>query len=72
MKSGDRVMVIGAHPWAGNAGTLVTYEKYGLGWHGWRVTLDANCGECYAKEDELLAPRVDSMKITYRKRRVTR
>lgn len=71
MKSGDRVIIIGDHPWAGNAGTLIAFEKYGLGWNGWRVALDANCGECYAGEHELLAPRVDSMRITYRKRKVT-
>ena len=67
MKSGDRAMVIGSHPWAGNAGTLVAFEKYGLGWTGWRVQLDGNCGECYANEDQLSTPRVDSIRITYRK-----
>jgi hypothetical protein len=65
-------MVIGGHPWAGHAGTLIAYEKYGLGWYGWRVKLDENCGECYAREDELSVPRVDSIKITYRKRKVKR
>jgi len=72
VKAGDRAMVIGGHPWAGHAGTLIAYEKYGLGWYGWRVKLDENCGECYAREDELSVPRVDSIKITYRKRKVKR
>ena len=69
MKSGDRVMMIGGHAWAGHAGTLIAFEKYGLGWTGWRIALDGNCGECYANEDQLAVPRVDSIKITYRKRR---
>lgn len=52
----DRVFIIGKHPWAGNAGTVVAYEKYGLGWMGWRVELDGNCGSCYAKPEELVKP----------------
>ena len=72
MKSGDRVMVIGGHPWSGRAGTIIAFEKYGLGWTGWRIALDGNCGECYARENELSVPRVDSMRITYRKKRSTR
>ena len=62
-------MVIGDHPWAGNAGTLVAYEKYGLGWYGWRVNLDGNCGECYVDEDQLRTSRVDSIRVTYTKRK---
>jgi hypothetical protein len=54
MKAGDRVVVVGKHPWATHAGTLVAWEKYGLGWLGWRVALDGNCGECYAATHELL------------------
>ena len=69
MKSGDRAMVIGNHPWAGHAGTLIVFEKYELGWTGWRVKLDENCGECYASEDQLGVPRVDSIRVTYRKKR---
>jgi hypothetical protein len=56
MTVGDRVMVIGDHPWATHAGTLIAYERYGLGWRGWRVKLDGNCGECYASESEMLRP----------------
>ena len=72
MKGGDRVMVIGSHPWAGHAGTLVAFEKYGFGWTGWLVKLDENCGECYANEDQLAVPRVDSIRFTYRKRQPKR
>lgn len=53
LKQGDRVTVIADHPWATHSGTLVSYERYGLGWMGWRVMLDGNCGECYAEPDEL-------------------
>lgn len=52
-KAGDRVTVIGKHPWTSHAGTLVTHERYGLGWMGWRVKLDGNCGDCYAEPEEL-------------------
>lgn len=53
LKEGDRVFVLQDHPWAGRAGVLIAYEMYGLGWHGWRVKLDGNCGECYANIDQL-------------------
>lgn len=53
LNSGDRVFVVGNHPWAGRAGELIGYEKYGLGWMGWRVALDGNCGECYANGSQL-------------------
>ena len=41
------------HPWGSHAGELVAFEKYGLGWTGWRIKLDGNCGECYANSDQL-------------------
>ena len=31
----------------------IAFEKYGLGWMGWRVKLDGNCGECYASSMHL-------------------
>jgi hypothetical protein len=40
------------HPWAGNIGSLIAYEKYGLGWFGWRVKLDSG-QECYANKPYL-------------------
>jgi hypothetical protein len=53
LKQGDRVVIRPMHPWFGRAGELVAWEKYGLGWWGWRVLMDGNCGECYAAEKEL-------------------
>lgn len=72
MTKGDRVMITGRHPWAGHAGTLIACEKYGLGWLGWRIVLDGNCGECYAKEEEMIAPRVDSIRYTMKTSRKKR
>lgn len=55
MKPGDRVFIVGPkHPWLGRAGELIAFETYGLGWQGWRVKLDENCGECYARPEELV------------------
>jgi len=52
--AGDRVFVTAGHPWAPNVGTCIAYEKYGLGWWGWRVSLDNPLGqECYCKDSEL-------------------
>jgi len=62
LRPGDRVMIIGDHPWVTHAGELVAFEAYGLRWTGWRVKLDGNCGECYARPDELLKPRVDTIR----------
>lgn len=71
LKPGDRVFITNQkHPWIGHGGELVAYEKYGLGWMGWRVRLDGNCGECYAKPDDFMGPgRVDSIRMTTRRRR---
>lgn len=44
---GDRVIIVGPHPWAGERGVLIAFEKYGLGWKGWRVELGGGA-ECYA------------------------
>ncbi len=56
-KPGDRVWINGPkHPWHGHVGTLVAFEPYGpalFGWKGWRVKLDCEYGECYAKEAEI-------------------
>lgn len=49
LEPGDRVLVLKGHPWADHIGMLVAYETYGMGWKGWRVTLDEPYGhECYA------------------------
>ena len=52
LAEGMSVKVGGRHPWAGERGTLVAFEEYGLGWHGWRVLLD-NGTECYASVVQL-------------------
>ena len=57
LEPGMRVSIVGNHPWAQHSGRLIAYEKYGLGWFGWRVELDGNCGECYAKPNELIGGR---------------
>ena len=71
LKPGERVMIIGNHPWASYAGTLVAFEEYGPGhglrWKGWRIRLDGNYSQCYASEHELSVPRVDSMRYTARR-----
>jgi hypothetical protein len=52
--AGDDVFIVGDNPWAPNVGTLIVYEKYGLGWWGWRVQLQNMAGqECYANENDL-------------------
>jgi hypothetical protein len=52
---GDRVFITDqSHPWVGRAGELVIYEAYGLGWTGWRIKLDENCGETYASPDQFM------------------
>ena len=53
LQPGDRVVLKAGHPWETHAGTLVKYERYGLGWMGWRVLLDGNGGECYANAEHL-------------------
>jgi hypothetical protein len=64
LKAGDRVFILPPHPWATHAGELIVYETYGLGWQGWRVKLDGNCGECYVKADEVMGPgKVDSIRM---------
>lgn len=49
-------MIIGKHPRATEAGSLVALEEYGPGeplrWWGWRVALDTG-GECYANAADL-------------------
>ncbi len=54
-RPGIKVVICSSkHPWAGSCGSLVSYEKYGLGWMGWRVALD-NGSECYASNFEIEA-----------------
>ena len=48
--AGDRVHIIGKHPWKGEVGELLRYESYGprsLAMEGWRVSLNSGT-ECYA------------------------
>jgi hypothetical protein len=68
---GDRVFITDqSHPWVGRAGELVIYEAYGLGWTGWRIKLDENCGETYASPDQFMGPgRVDSIRMFGRRKR---
>lgn len=46
LQADDSVIITGKHPWTGERGTLVAYERYGPGWMGWRVALE-NGAECY-------------------------
>jgi len=53
LKSGDRVFITNRdHPWFEQAGTLVSFETYGLGWTGWRTNLD-NGFNTYVKAGEV-------------------
>lgn len=52
LQPGDRVFILQPHPWGGCAGELIAYEKYGLGWMGWRVRMD-NDMQCYANPGDL-------------------
>ena len=55
LDEGERVVIVGEHPWKGEVGSLVAYEPYGpsmMGWMGWRVALD-NGTECYADRSKL-------------------
>lgn len=46
--------IVGDHPWAGHSARLIAYEKYGLGWMGWRAEIDGACGhECYASPNHM-------------------
>lgn len=55
LKAGDRVFITDKkHPWSGHAGETIVYERYGLGWMGWRVKLDGNCGETYISESQVV------------------
>lgn len=53
LKPGDRVLILQPHPWGGCVGELIAYEKYGLGWMGWRVQLEGFRGQCYANTEQL-------------------
>lgn len=71
ISTGDRVFIQdGTHPWSGHAGITLAYERYGLGWTGWRIRLDGNCGECYANASQLASVSArairDAKKITAR------
>jgi hypothetical protein len=70
MKIGDRVFITDQkHPWIGRAGEVISGEEtYGLGWKGFRVELDGNCGETYVRQDQVMGPgRVDKMTMTMKR-----
>jgi hypothetical protein len=53
MNKGDRVVIVGNHPWATNAGELLTWEVLPvIGTRMWRVVLDGGM-ECYAKPENI-------------------
>lgn len=60
MNNGDRVLIVGQHPWSDEVGTLIVFEEYGPGnglrWKGWRVALDIGT-ECYVNPANLLLVR---------------
>lgn len=57
LQPGDRVVLAPGHPQEGRGGVLVAYERFGLSSLLWRVALDRNTGECYAKDRELMQVR---------------
>ena len=52
LKPGDEVLILKGHPWAGETGTLIAHETYGLGWLGWKVRLNHG-QECYVQPNKL-------------------
>lgn len=53
-REGDRVYLLGNHPWKDHVGTLIAEERYGppfMRKTGWRVKLD-NGQSCYAQPSE--------------------
>lgn len=54
LRSGDRVYLLGNHPWADHVGTLVSEATYGSFVNrktGWVVQLD-NGSRCYAQPSD--------------------
>ena len=53
MEKGDRVVIVGNHPWATHAGELLTWEVlHPIRTRMWRVVLDEGM-ECYAKPENI-------------------
>lgn len=54
-KPGEKVLICGGHPWRGHTATLQAFERYGMGWIGWRMALTdlTPKHECYASVDQL-------------------
>lgn len=52
---GDRIFIDDRkHPWVDHSGEVISgLETYGLGWHGYRVELDGNCGETYVMPEQV-------------------
>lgn len=66
---GDRVFITDQkHPWVANSGRVISgIETYGLGWTGYRVKLDANCGETFVQPDQVMGPgKVTSTRLSYK------
>jgi hypothetical protein len=54
LKEGDRVYLLGDHPWADHVGTLIAEEQYGPMFNrktGWRIELDSG-QRCYAQPSQ--------------------
>ena len=70
---GQRVFITDQnHPWVGHVGTVIGLtHTYGLGWTGQQVELDGNCGRTYVQANQVMSgkPRVDSMRLTYKRRK---
>ena len=49
-KKGQRVMITGNHPWAGNTGTIASIDKTLIG-TGAKIDMD-NSSSCYCHRDE--------------------
>ena len=68
---GDRVFITDQkHPWIANFGSVVSgIETYGLGWTGYRVKLDGNCGETFVRPDQVMGPgKVTSISLSCKRK----
>jgi hypothetical protein len=53
MEKGDRVVIVGDHPWATSAGELLTWEILpAIRTRMWRVVLDKGM-ECYVRPENI-------------------
>lgn len=55
MTTGDRIRITGFnHPWRGYSAELIARETFGLGWVGWRISIDGGRGECFVRDGEFV------------------